>query len=203
MSRKIKRCLITVGIVGFLVIIGVIYKNSSEDSKHNQEIVVIGQENAKQDSGQSADENEQTVLPEREVELIYVYICGAVQQEGVYEVPKGTRVYEVIELAGGLQTDASTKSINQARMVTDGEQIVIATVAEENATASVENKLISINQASVEQLCEIPGVGESRAKDIIAYREANGFFQTKEDLMNVSGIKEATYGKMEPYIRVE
>ncbi len=198
MNCKIKQYLITIGILVVLIFVGIIYKSYNEENNIDNEIVIIGQEESEQNTSV-----EDVHLATQDVELIYVYICGAVEQEGVYEVPEGTRVYEVVQMAGGLRDDAAVKSINQARTVSDGEQIVIATEAEEMEANLEEQGLISINTASVEQLCEIPGVGESRASDIIAYREANGPFQTKEELMNVSGIKEATYGKMEAYIRVE
>ena len=141
-----------------------------------------------------------------------MYLCGAVATPGVYAVPDGTRMYEVIELAGGLTEEAATDYINQARVVEDGEQIVIPTAAEvEDGLRDMEHfagetvprdVLVNINTADVTALCTVPGVGASRAASIIAYREAHGSFCSIEDLKKVSGIKDGIFEKMKEFIKV-
>lgn len=151
--------------------------------------------------------------------LCYVHICGAVRYPGVYEVPEGSRLYEVIVLAGGLCADACDHLVNQAQTVADGMQVYIPTVQEaqdgisgedfsfgtECRTGSeTENRdtRIDLNRATKEQLMTLPGVGETRAQAIIAYRETHGGFETIEELMEVSGIKQGVYDRLKEMIKV-
>ncbi|MBD5531748.1 MAG: hypothetical protein HDQ98_06030 [Lachnospiraceae bacterium] len=149
----------------------------------------------------------------------YVHICGAVRYPGVYEVPEGSRLYEVIVLAGGLCADACDHLVNQAQTVTDGMQVYIPTVQEaqdgfsgENASFGTEGQTggeaenrdtrIDLNRATKEQLMTLPGVGEAKAQAIIAYRETHGRFETIEELMEVSGIKQSVYDRLKEMIKV-
>lgn len=145
-------------------------------------------------------------------ESIYVYICGAVHNPGVIEVPAGARLFEALEKAGGLTASASMASINQAAVLSDGQQIVILT--EEEAEQQTQNtisgddnmaaseKLVNINTATAEELMTLSGIGQAKAADIIHYRETVGHFQSIEDIMNVSGIKSAVYEKIKDKIVV-
>lgn len=141
-------------------------------------------------------------------EKLYVHVCGAVVNEGVYEIKKDTRVFEVIDLAGGLTDEADTKLINQARIVSDQEKLYFPTKEEvENGfyieEEHIESSLININAASKEQLMLLPGIGESKAKSILQYRDEHGSFSSKEDIMNVNGIKEGLYYNIESHITVK
>jgi competence protein ComEA len=143
---------------------------------------------------------------------IYVYICGAINEPGVYEMPEVCRLYEVVEKAGGLREEASASYLNQAEILTDGQKIYVPTEEEVIATeetnvnvfpeSSEKSLLIDINTASVNELMTLTGVGESRALSIIAFREENGKFQGKEDIMKVTGIKEGLYNKIKDQIMV-
>lgn len=157
-------------------------------------------------------------------EPIYVHICGAVNAPGVYELPPGSRFFEAVEAAGGFTEDASRDYLNMARVLEDGSRLRIPTMKEaeaagaadlnENTAAQTEaagadaggasdaEGLVNLNTADITQLCTLPGVGESRAKAIIEYREKEGGFQKKEDIMEVSGIGEKMYAKMEAYLTV-
>ncbi|MBC7960437.1 MAG: helix-hairpin-helix domain-containing protein [Vallitaleaceae bacterium] len=142
-----------------------------------------------------ASEKESQV-PETAVEEIYVQLCGAVVREGVYQVKKGTRVFEVVALAGGLTEDAAVETINQARAGQDGEMIYIPTIeAVENGVypAAGTNATIYLNTATKDELMELPGVGEAKALSIIAYREKNGGFKAIEEIMMVNGIKQSMF----------
>lgn len=163
--------------------------------------------------GSEVDTDEETELLELQEEKpsFYVYICGAIEKPGVYEIEEETRLYQLIELAGGFLDDASTDSVNQARKMTDGEQIKIPTkeeisngqvVGEEFNEEEIKTAetLININTALEEELCTINGVGLSRAQSIIVYRETNGDFKVIEDIMKVDGIKEGLFGKMKDQI---
>ena len=129
-----------------------------------------------------------------------VYICGAVNNAGIYEFYEGTRLYELIKEAGGLDEEADADAVNLAMEVKDGEQIRIPYIGETFNTA--EEKLIDINRAGIEELCSIPGIGEARAAAIIEYRDSNGGFKEIEELKNISGIKDATFNKIKPYVCV-
>ncbi len=128
---------------------------------------------------------------------VYIHVCGAVENPGVYELPEGSRIYDAVEAAGGFDETADSESVNLVEPLKDGEQIRIPYIGE-NQTE--DSGLININQADVSLLCEIPGIGESRAEAIIAYREEYGKFGSAEELMQVPGIKEGLLAKMLPYI---
>lgn len=157
---------------------------------------------------------------------IYVFICGHVQEPGVYKVPYGGRVCDGIALAGGLTGDADGTAVNQARLLVDGEKVYIPAIGEDyqeeqsrlpygydTASASSGNvgepglsgddgSLVDINHASREELMTLPGIGETKAKAILTYRETHGYFHTKEDIMNIEGIKDGVYQKIESLITV-
>lgn len=143
--------------------------------------------------------------------LCYVYICGEVVKPGVYAVPEGSRVYEVIELAEGLTDEADDTFINQAEPVTDGMMIRIYSKEEvetisKNQTSNVyvgeTDTRVDINTAGVSELMTLPGIGMAKAEAILAYRIENDGFSSIEDLMNVPGIKEATFQQMKEHIKV-
>lgn len=135
---------------------------------------------------------------------IYVYVCGEVESSGVIECVEGTRIYEVVDMCGGYKESADLKAVNLAEEVKDGDKIYIPSENESYAesVADTKQQLININKASKEQLVTLPGIGESRAADIIKYRQEYGSFKSIEDIKNVSGIKDAAYNKIKDYICV-
>jgi competence protein ComEA len=170
------------------------------------------------ESGQSAAQKmpdgtgtgEEASLGSAEPDGIYVYVCGCVNVPGVYEVPAGSRVYQLVELAGGLTDDASQRSLDMAVAVADGQTIYVPSEAEAeeglytqaSSTDAGTGGRVNINTATKQQLMELSGIGESRAESIISYREKNGAFSSIEDIMNVSGIKEAAYERIKDDICV-
>jgi competence protein ComEA len=153
-----------------------------------------------------------------ETKLIYVYICGAVKSPGVYTLSEGSRICDLFEKAEGLTEYAAIDYWNQARLLVDGEMIYVPTTEEveeiqwnglDSSTNQTEatgadntSGKININTASKEQLMEIPGIGEAKAKAIINYRETNGGFTSIEEVMNIEGVKEGVFSKMKEYIVV-
>lgn len=137
---------------------------------------------------------------------IYVHICGEVNNPGVYELTQGSRIFEAVEAAGGFTEEAAQASLNLAQVVSDEEQIVILTQEEAEEKARLEREqeagIVNLNTASKEQLMTLTGIGESRAEDIIRYRQESGGFQTIEEIMNVPGIKESAYLKIKDSITV-
>ena len=145
-------------------------------------------------------------------------LCGAVNCEGVYELPESSRVIDAVEAAGGYSEDADRIYVNQAEYVYDTQRVEIPTfeeaqrlreieaeaAAEQGDSGSVrENGLIDINTADKQELMRIPGIGESKADRIIEYRQIHGRFGSIEELMNVSGIGSGMYEKMKDCITVK
>lgn len=155
---------------------------------------------------------------------IYVHVCGAVKQPGVYALEPESRVYEAVMAAGGFTEEADEDYVNQAQPISDGVKLQIPT-REEVTTGSVESVAagitggsvestaaepealqdgrININTASEAQLCGIPGIGATRAAAIATYRQEHGRFDRIEDIMKVNGIKEGTFEKIKDTIKVD
>ena len=133
----------------------------------------------------------------------FVQISGAVNNPGVYELDGDARIFQVVLMAGGLREDADDSSLNQAGKVTDGQMIVVLTKEEALAAAmnSSSDGKVDINTADEATLMTLPGIGEAKAKAIIKYRESNSF-TSKEDIKNISGIKDGVYSKIEDLIKV-
>lgn len=136
---------------------------------------------------------------------IRVYVCGAVEKPGVVSLSEGSRAEDALAAAGGFSEDARRDYVNLAEWVTDGQKLYFPTLEEAESLMVQEsgNGLVNINTADVDTLCTLPGIGESRAKDIIAYREAHGAFESCEDIMQVSGIKNSVYSKISDMITVK
>ena len=140
---------------------------------------------------------------------IYIDIGGCVYNPGVYKVKAGTRLFEVIEKAGGLTDDADIDSINRAEEVYDGQKIIIYSVEsdEEHGGLAVSPQQDSDGRRNIKtadslRLQEIPGVGPTTAQKIIDYRESNGKYKSIEDIKNVSGIGDKTFENLKDYITV-
>lgn len=128
---------------------------------------------------------------------IYVHVAGEVTKPGLYSLAVGSRVEDAIELAGGMTKSAFEQSVNLARMVSDGEQIVVLDKSQVSA-AGAASEFISLNNATLEQLESLPGVGPSLASRIIDHRTAIGSFSDLSQLRDVSGIGEKLYAKISP-----
>lgn len=155
-------------------------------------------------------EKENKAEEKKDKKEILVDISGAVVEPGVYTVNEGSRLYDVIRLAGGLHDNADIDAINQAEEVSDGQKIYIPEVGEESSYADTAsgssplslNKKININTAGPEELQTISGIGPSTAQKIIEYRSVNGRFASIDEIKNVSGIGEKTFEKLKDYITV-
>ena len=136
---------------------------------------------------------------------VFVHVGGAVVHPGVQELEEGSRVQDAVEAAGGFADGAARDALKLARVLQDGEQVVVPT--EEELTASVSPSAevsaapaargrININTATAEELDALPGIGPATAEKIVADREANGPFSTIEDLKRVSGIGDKKYTEL-------
>ncbi|MCM1119185.1 MAG: helix-hairpin-helix domain-containing protein [bacterium] len=133
---------------------------------------------------------------------IYVHVCGQVRQPGVVKLPDGSRAWEAVEAAGGLTEEAQEAAVNLAAALRDGEKLYIPCVGEYVEEAA-NSGLINLNTADVDRLQTLSGIGESRAADIVSYRERHGAFRTIEEIMQVPGIKESIYEKIRDQITVD
>lgn len=169
-------------------------------------------------------EQSETVQTEPRIETepsIAVYVCGAVNCPGVYELSASARVYQAVEAAGGFRDDADQEWVNQAQFLQDGGKIRIYTrletdqmrqegleegsVLPEGQDAQTEQageSPVNLNTATREELMTLPGIGEAKADAVIAYREENGGFSSPEEIMNISGIKEAVFSQIKDRITV-
>ena len=126
---------------------------------------------------------------------IFVHVAGEVKKPGLYALSVGSRVEDAIELAGGMTKSAFEQSVNLARMVSDGEQIVV--LDKSRVSTGVANaEFISLNSATMEQLESLPGVGPAMAARIIEYRESIGSFSDLTQLKDVSGVGDKLYAKI-------
>lgn len=148
----------------------------------------------------------ETIINESVVHNIFVYVCGCVNNPGVYELPEGSRMFEAVEMAGGVCEEGCVQYMEMAANLYDGQRIYIPSVNEaQHLQLSEDNKelgLTNLNTATKSQLMELPGVGEAKAEAIIAYRNEHGNFESIEDVMKISGIKEAAFSKMKAFICV-
>lgn len=128
---------------------------------------------------------------------IVVQIIGEVNNPDVYEIQLGMRLYDLINIAGGLTENADVEAINLALLLTDQMKITIPSIFDENET---NIKKVNINTADVKLLTTLNGIGEVKAQAIIEYREKHGPFKTTEEIMKVKGIGLKTYEKIKDYI---
>ncbi len=126
---------------------------------------------------------------------IFVHVAGEVKKPGLYSLRVGSRVEDAIELAGGMTKSAFEQSVNLARMVSDGEQIVVLANSQV-ASGGKSAGFISLNNATQDQLETLPGVGPSLAARIIEHRAAIGSFSDLSQLRDVSGIGEKLFAKI-------
>ena len=160
---------------------------------------------------EQAQEEVRTQKPDQETEALplVVYVCGEVVNPGVYELTSGMRICDAVDAAGGLTKKASRDYWNLAEELTDGQMLYFPTAEEakkreESAAESggTADGKVNINTADISQLLTIPGIGQIRAEAVLAYRQENGNFQSIEDIMKVSGIKNGLFEKMKDYITV-
>lgn len=150
-------------------------------------------------------------------DFIKVYICGQVLNPDVYEVEKGARIVDIIDLAGGVTEEACLEIINLAEAVADGQRVYIPSQEEIERSGALffsgdssfygstdntfsVNKTVNINYAGRKELESLPGIGPITAQSIIDYRTKRGLFKSKEELKNVKGIGEKKYEKIKDVI---
>lgn len=214
-----------IGIIAILLILGAVFgtlyyrdKKSFEGVSSSEEIFV----EEKKDESKKVDSKEDS--SEEKIELkdksLAVHIDGEIKNPGVYKLQADSILEDLVKTAGGFTNSADTLSVNLAELLKDNQKIIIPkelskkekeellksngnSIETKGATpqnSNSEDKKININTATAEELDALPGVGPSRANDIIAYRDSNEGFSSLEDLKNVSGIGDKTFEKLKDSI---
>ncbi|MBH1941271.1 helix-hairpin-helix domain-containing protein [Mobilitalea sibirica] len=225
-----KRKIILMSIICcFFIVAGLCYSCNYAKPDHVKPILLTTLEDGEDGNESNTSHNRKDVNLDRQNEItkmpsleetidIYVHVCGAVVNPGVYRAKSGDRLVDLIELAGGLTEKADDAYVNQAQEVKDGQRFYLPTkeelielkigeyikgqgetVAEQGST---ETLLININKATVDEFMRLPGIGQSKADSIIDYRNKNGDFNSIEDIMKIPGIKEGLYQQISSYITV-
>lgn len=134
----------------------------------------------------------------------YIHICGEVVSPGVYELEEGSRIFQAVEQAGGFTEQAASDALNMAEQVRDGMKILVPNRDEARIQLEEagQKRQVNINTAGKEELMTLRGIGESKALDIIRFRESRGSFQSIEEIKKISGIKEAAFQKIKDDITV-
>jgi competence protein ComEA len=146
------------------------------------------------------------LLPAPTAAPITVYVSGSVANEGLYALPRGSRVNDAIQAAGGFTEQANTNRLNLAKVLEDGEQIIVpgessANIPEQNSPSEgFTQDLIDLNSATLEQLDTLPGIGLKTAQNIIDYRTNHGPFTNIEQLMDVPDIGQVTFDKIKDLV---
>ncbi|ELC8425270.1 ComEA family DNA-binding protein [Clostridium perfringens] len=207
-------------------------REESEDNNELEDFNEKESDSKKEESNNSKLEKDSGIESEKETSLgeekIVVEIKGEVKKPNVYELKNGSRIYELIEEAGGPTDEADLSNINRALYLSDGQCIVIKNINDveseeanlnESLNAEVtnsiptnssvekgeknESSIININTASKETLMTLNGIGESKAQAIIDYRDEIGGFKSVDDITNVSGIGEKTLEKIKDKISIK
>lgn len=131
--------------------------------------------------------------PDAIQQFLFVHVVGEVINPGMYQLPIGSRLVDAVFAAGGLTPDADNASVNLAREISDGEQIIVFAIGDQQSSDGSSGGLVRINRATEAQLQELPGIGPALSARIVAWREANGGFKAKEDLLKVSGIGDSIF----------
>jgi competence protein ComEA len=158
------------------------------------------------------------LLPAPTPAPIVIDVDGAVLRPGVYSLPRESRVQDAIQAAGGLSQTANQNAVNLATRLKDGDKLTIPALgtpfAIEPATPpatrskavdpslATPGALVNLNTASLEELQTLPGIGPTKAQQIIDYRQAHGVFKTIDELQNVTGIGPATFEQLRSFVTV-
>jgi len=207
-ANKMKLAIVVILLAGA----GILYSCNFKANVDNIQFTTL-ESNGEYATGEIAETsstNLKAIEPNTELAKICVYVCGCVINPGVFELNENMRVYQAIEMAGGMTEYANYNYLNMAEYLIDGQKIYVPDM-NENLSSQVSlqtlddssNTLININSATKDQLMTLPGIGESRADDIISYRTTNNKFETIEDIKKVSGIKDAAFNKIKDLIVVK
>ena len=154
------------------------------------------------------DPTDSTASASTDVELV-VHVIGDVRRPGLVRLAAGSRVAEAIAAAGGLSRGGSSGELNLARLLVDGEQIVVSPDAPPAAAAAAAapgsdaaSVVVDLNAATAADLDTLPGVGPVMSARILEWRAAHGRFASVDQLREISGIGARTFERLAPHVRV-
>lgn len=203
-------------------------EDNKEQISDNEKISDNAKDEAKDTGAENTEKTEN--IETNDSQSFVVYVAGSVNNPGVYELKEGSRIIDAIDSAGGYSKEAYENYLNLASPISDGQMIYVPSEEEvesgsiesgvalgaggvtggngsaagvsgsSGGNGSGSGTLVNINQASKEELMTLPGIGESKADKIIAYREENGRFSSPEGIMEISGIKDGLYNKIKDKI---
>lgn len=185
----------------------------------DNEIINTEQTDANRRINDGTDKNnnmdEISTNEEPETKFLFIDVSGAVHNPMVVKVPEGSRVFEAIDLAGGIMENADTKNLNLAESLIDGEKIYVQTKEEASSKVKVDSSItnrkietvnenkVNLNQADSIELQKLKGVGPSTAERILEYRREYGSFKSIEELKNIKGIGEKTFEKLKNNLYID
>lgn len=188
----------------FLILVIITGINVFQSNQKNEVTLDSKPDNSKINNSKSEGKVENNIKIKSK--MIMVDVKGAIKKPGVISLEEGKRVYDAINLAGGFQVNADKNQVNLAEILMDEMVIYVPVEGEVLAGPSItspdqeENDVIDINHATQEELEKIPGVGPSKAKNILEFIEAKGPFTSLEQLEQVNGIGKKSIEQMAPYI---
>jgi len=180
-------------LIAAVVGVFLLLNNNDTDESTRQLNPVAEEESATSSEAEQPDAN------------VMVDVKGEIREPGVYEIEAESRVNDVIRMAGGFTEDADQTTVNLAQKVQDEMVIMIPKSGEQGQAAASEdssNEKVRINYADKKEIERLNGIGPSKSEAIIQYRDENGFFETADDLLDVSGIGEKTLESIREDIQV-
>jgi competence protein ComEA len=141
--------------------------------------------------------------------VVVVDVAGKVRRPGIVSLPLGSRVHDALDAAGGARKGVDLTSLNLARVLVDGEQILVgvspvggiaAPAASVPGATGASGPMVNVNTAAQAELEELPGIGPVTATSILQWRADNGPFTSVDELLEVSGIGEATLAEIAPFV---
>ena len=207
-----------------LIVFGIFYLKSGfkELKKNDTESIFVNEDENTDTSAETSNNNVKSSSSKNNKQVstsikdknIVVEIKGEVIKPDVYTLSENAIIKDLIEAAGGLTENADLSNINRAKKLQNHELVYILSknnmtkegkntnseLNTNNTSQGISNTIVNINTATIEQLKTLNGVGDSKAKSIIEYREQNGGFKSKEDIKNVTGIGEKMFERIKEQI---
>ena len=194
-------------LIVFIIIIVVSIGGLALKGYFNDQVYVLNEENIEDDKQKEIKEETDEKIVEKE---ITIYISGVVKEPGVVTLKNDKRLADAVKLVGGVTEDADLNNVNLAVKLEDEMHYIIPKKGESisnsqnnvisNNNTNNQNGKININTATIQELDQIPGVGEATANKILTYRDEVGKFKRIEEIKNVSGIGEKKYENMKEFI---
>lgn len=207
-----KKTIGIIAILGIILIVSVITYNKygfKELKKNDTESIFVDED--KNECVENKVENKDMIIKLKD-EYIVVEIKGEVRKPDVYTLKEDSIVKDLIDKAGGLKENADLSNINRAKKLQNHELIYIGNVNDKNQNINTSdinllnkeesNGKVNINIATIDQLKTLNGIGDTKAKNIIEYREKNGGFKSTDDIKNVDGVGDKMFEKIKEQIEI-